>query len=312
MLVAGGAGGVVAAEGRAADGDAGGIDVGALREPIDAATDRDFVIEARGDVVTAERAPLPRTVDHQDRDAPLQRPVRLHEPHLVLDAVEPAHRNEHRLAGNREGRADEIGAEPDAVLVGDFDDFAGRIEPAQEFPRAGLHRLEGGKPAGIARGQPELRLAVIISRPQPAILRRANMPDGGFRIAAAIIPLGDAQPLDVPALLVARNHPRGRLEALADCAAAFLRLPQPAPELIRHPRMQRPLLPAIRLVVRRDIRGGGVNELLFHAFRASLSFAGGELSRHVSVMQVAFLCRKSLACCNRGSGGSPGGRKETS
>src|SRR4030095_4218710 len=56
-------------------------------------------------------------------------------------------------------------------------------------------------------------------------------------------------PLAVPALLVARDHARRGEEALADGAAAFLGLPQAAPELVGQPGVFGPVVPAVWLVV---------------------------------------------------------------
>src|SRR5690606_17044132 len=69
------------------------------------------------------------------------------------------------------------------------------------------------------------------------------------------VAVGDAQPLDVPALVVAGDHAARRLEHLADRAAAYLRLAQAAAELVGEPRMLGPVMPAEGLVVRRAVGG---------------------------------------------------------
>jgi hypothetical protein len=59
----------------------------------------------------------------------------------------------------------------------------------------------------------------------------------------------------VPALLVAGDDPRGDLEALADRAAALLRLAQRAAELVAEPRLLGPVMPAEGLEVRPSLAG---------------------------------------------------------
>ena len=54
----------------------------------------------------------------------------------------------------------------------------------------------------------------------------------------------------MPALLVAGDHAAGGQEAFADGAAALLGLAQAAAELVASSRDARPMMPAVRLVVR--------------------------------------------------------------
>jgi hypothetical protein len=67
--------------------------------------------------------------------------------------------------------------------------------------------------------------------------------------AAVPVPVRDLQPFSVPALGVARDDARRGLEDFADSAPALLSLPEPAPELVGEPRMLRPMVPAVRLIV---------------------------------------------------------------
>src|SRR5260221_4889149 len=66
MLVARSARRVKAAEARTANGHARHIDVGAGREVVDAAADRDLVVDPRRRAMPSQRTALPGTIDHQD------------------------------------------------------------------------------------------------------------------------------------------------------------------------------------------------------------------------------------------------------
>ena len=231
------------------------IDVGALLEPVDAFADRHFGIGAGDDLVAAQRAALSGPVDHQHRDAALQAAMGLHEPHLVLDGIEPAHADQHRqfVAGKR--RANEIAADRLARLVGNLDHLARRIEVTDELVRAGFHLFESGKPARIVGFEMEFGLPVIICRAQEAVHRGADVTGLLFGEPAMPVAVGDPHPFGVPAFQIARNHPRSRLHHLADAAAAFLGFAKAAAELICQPGMFRPVMPAERLVMRTAIGG---------------------------------------------------------
>ena len=72
-----------------------------------------------------------------------------------------------------------------------------------------------------------------------------------FLIATEIVTLGDVRPLAVPALEIVGDDLAGRLEHLAHRAASLLGLAQSAPELVGHPEIVVPLVPAEGLVARR-------------------------------------------------------------
>ena len=130
---------IVAAEARTADGNAFRVDVSALLQPVDALSDRELGVGPVDDAVPAQRSALSRTIDHQHRDSALQAAVRLHEPHLVLDAVEPAHADQHGLLRFRERCPHEVGADRLAGLVRNIDCFALGVEVGNEFLRARFH-----------------------------------------------------------------------------------------------------------------------------------------------------------------------------
>ena len=236
-----------------------GIDIGALLEPVDTFADRHFAVGAGDDLVPAQRAALPRPVDHQHRDAALQAAMGLHEPHFVLDGIETAHADQHRqlVAGKR--RANEIAADRLARLVGNLDHLAGRIEIGDELVRAGFHLLEGGQPPRIVGLEMEFGLAVIVRRAQEAVHRGADVAGCLLGEPALPVAVGDPHPFGVPALEIARNHPRSRLHDFADAAAALLGFAQAATELVGEPGMLRPVMPAERLVMRAAIRGNQLN-----------------------------------------------------
>src|SRR5262249_19805346 len=139
MLVATGARRVISAKRRTADGNLLRIDILACQEIVDALADRYFVVRPRRNLVTAQRAALTRAVDHENRDAPLQRAMRLHKPHLVLDRVQTSHADENRLPAGVERRPDEIGEQRLAVLIGNLQHFARWPEVLDELSRAFLH-----------------------------------------------------------------------------------------------------------------------------------------------------------------------------
>src|SRR5262245_66647538 len=107
--------------------------------------------------MTAKRSALPRAVDHEHRNPTLQRAVRLHEPHLVLDRVEPTHRDEARLALTAVGRAHEIGEET-LALVRDLEHLAGRPQMSQNAVARALHLREGCESPRVVGAEEELRL----------------------------------------------------------------------------------------------------------------------------------------------------------
>ncbi len=113
-----------------------------------------------------------------------------------------------------------------------------------------------GSRRGSSPASQNFGLPIVIGRPQPAVLGGADMPGSFLVVAAFVIAVGDPHPLSVPALFVTGDHARRRLEAFADRAAALLRLAQPAPKLVGHHRIVRPLLPAEWLVVRFACRHG--------------------------------------------------------
>ena len=155
VLVAAGARRVIAAQRGAADRDARGVDVRPREQPVDALADGDFRVEAIEDVVAAKRAALPRPVDHEHGNAALQATMGLHEPHLVLDGIEPAHADQHRHLVARERRAHEVTAKRNAVLVGNLHHLAGRVQIRDELLAAILHasRRSAGGADHRARGR---------------------------------------------------------------------------------------------------------------------------------------------------------------
>src|SRR5262249_10583301 len=126
----------------------------------------------------------------------------------------------------------------------------------------------------IVGKQPELRLPIVFRRAQPAVLRGLHVALCQFLIAARLVEIGDAFPLLVPALLVAGLHPAGGQEAFRNRATALRHLAERAPELVAHPGMLRPMMPAKRLVVRIRAVGNLVDQELFrHAILRSVGSA---------------------------------------
>src|SRR5262249_27575587 len=239
-----------AAERGTANRDAGRVDVAPGEQVVDAIADRNLVVRPRDDLMSPQRSALPGTADHEHRDAALQAAVPLLEPHLVLDRIEPTHGDQTGLRAGIERCANEIGVERLGAFVGNLQHLSGRVELSEEAVAATLHVRERLQPPRIVREQPEFRLAIIFASPQPTIHRGANAALGQLLVAALTIEIGDALPLAMPAFLVAGDHPARGQEAFGARAAAFLRLPERAPELIAHPRMLRPVVPAERLVMR--------------------------------------------------------------
>src|ERR1700690_2946055 len=73
------------------------------------------------------------------------------------------------------------------------------------------------------------------------------------------VAVGDPHPFGVPALEIARDHPRSRLHHFADTATALLGLTQTATKLIGKPGMLGPMVPAEWLIMRTTIRGDQFN-----------------------------------------------------
>ena len=120
----------------------------------------------------------------------------------------------------------------------------------QETERAGFHQLECRQAARIIWEQEKLGLTVIIGRTQIAIHRGADMARlFGFNGAMAV-GIADHFPFLVPALLVTCNDARSRQKHFGDRTATFLRFAKTPPELVGKPRTFRPMMPAIRLVMR--------------------------------------------------------------
>src|SRR5690606_28334370 len=144
-----------------------------------------------------------------------------------------------------------------------------RVQPGDVLLRARLHLREGFEAARLVGMEPELGLAIVVGRAQPAIHRRADMAAFHFVVSALLIVIGDAAPFGVPALLVAGDHAARREEAFADGPATLLGLAQAAPELVAHPWMLWPMVPAVRLVVRiAAIRNLIDQEILGHAVQS--------------------------------------------
>jgi hypothetical protein len=180
--------------------------------------------------------------------------MRLHEPHLVLDRVQAPHADQHRLLFHREGRAHEVAAQRHPFLIGNVDGLARRVQVRNEFLAAGLHLLEGDEAPRVVPVQEELGLAIVVGRAQPAVHGSADVARCLLVESALPVELRHAIPLAVPALQVSRHDARGDHEAFADAAPAFLRLAQPAAELVGEPGMLRPVVPAVGLVVRQAVR----------------------------------------------------------
>ena len=92
-------------------------------------------------------------------------------------------------------------------------------------------------------------------------------------MAALVVAPGDVQPLLVPAVEVPRHDPACRLEDLADGAAAFLGFTEASPELVRHPEVLGPVMPAEGFVA-------GLMILFGHVSYLSLECAANPASRH--------------------------------
>src|SRR4051812_1203900 len=244
VLFRAGAGGVVAAQAGAADGDALGINVAAFLEPVNALADRHLVVVPRVHLVPAQRATLPWPIDHQDGDAALYRAASGHEPQLVFERIEAAERDQHR-PGTLAFRLDEISGQRDTLLIGDADDLPRQV--AQPLPARALASLEGRHAARVIRLQPEFRRAEIIRRAQPAVHGGANMPALLRLVAAPVIALGDHQPFAMPALQIGLHPARG-LEAFAHRATALLRFAEGAAELVGQEEVLFPVMPAERFV----------------------------------------------------------------
>jgi len=84
------------------------------------------------------------------------------------------------------------------------------------------------------------------------------------RIATLAIAHCRGQPFRDPAPGVVRRHAAGHLEALAYGAATFLGLAEAAPELADEPRLIRPVVPAIGLVVGAPVLRDLVDQFPFH------------------------------------------------
>src|SRR6185369_9670181 len=85
---------------------------------------------------------------------------------------------------------------------------------------------------------------------------------GLLGLAAPHIIVGNDHPLLVPAIVIARDHPACGQEALRHRSSAFLRLAQGATVLVGWPWEFRPMMPAIRLIVRMAVHNFGVDEFL--------------------------------------------------
>ena len=150
--------------------------------------------------------------------------------------------------------AQKVRVQHPAVLVGDLDRLHRRREVAPGLGEGSLALVESRQPPRIVGGQPELGRAVVVGGPQPGGAGGQHVAVGFGLIAALLVALGDVQPLVVPAVQVAGHHAAGGLKALADGAAALLRLAQLAAELVAQPRVLRPVVPAERLVMRPALR----------------------------------------------------------
>src|SRR5262249_48958237 len=102
----------------------------------------------------------------------------------------------------------------------------------------------------IVGEQPELGRAVVVGCAQPAVHCGADVALFLLLISAAVVSFRHAQPLFVPAVVVAQLHAARRLEDLAHRAAALLRLAQRAAELVRPEEVLRPVVPAEGFVMR--------------------------------------------------------------
>src|SRR5690348_12152169 len=82
-------------------------------------------------------------------------------------------------------------------------------------------------------------------------------------VAALVVALRHGQPFAVPALPVSGDHPARGLEAFADGTTALLGLAQSPAELVSHPWLRWPVVPAVRLIVSRLV----LRQLLDRAIR---------------------------------------------
>ena len=135
-----------------------------------------------------------------------------------------------------------------AVLIGDLQDLTRRLEVLDELPRAFLHVGERFEPARIGIFKPELGVAIVVGRTQPAVHRGAHMALAELLVTAGLVEIRNPLPFPVPALFVAGDHAAGGKETLGDGAAALLRFAKSAAELIAHPRIFRPMVPAVGLI----------------------------------------------------------------
>ena len=179
--------------------------------------------------------------------------MRLHEPHFILDRVESAHADQHRLLFHRKGGPHKIGGQGCPVFIGDFEHFTGRVQVPEETVARLLHQREGREAPGIIGLQEELGLAVVIGGASETVDGSADMSGLLLGLGAREVTVGNPLPFHVPAFLAGRVDARSGLEYLADRAAAFLGFAQAAPELVGKPGRLRPVVPPKRLVMRQGV-----------------------------------------------------------
>ena len=83
-------------------------------------------------------------------------------------------------------------------------------------------------------------------------------------VAADMIIFSNFKPLCMPAFLIARHHAARREKAFADCSSPFLGFSKCTAELIRHPRVLRPVVPTVRFVMRHPVLCNRFNRFIFY------------------------------------------------
>src|SRR5215210_6829200 len=265
VLKRGGPRSVVPAEAGPADGDAAQIHVVARLKIVDAVAYRHLVVVAIVYPLPPERPPLARAVDQQARDASRHRAACHHKEELVLERVQTAEGDQDRLLLDLVRRPHKVRVEVCPVLVRYLHGLHRRRKVLSGLLRTLLQLVEDLKTTRIVPGEPELRRAVVVDRAHPAVLCRLEVPGGLDFVPSRVITLGHAQPFLVPALLVPRDHAARSLKALGDSTATLLGLSQGAAELIGHPGMLWPVMPAEGFVVRSLLLRDLVDQVFGHS-----------------------------------------------
>ena len=228
--------------------------------------DRNLVVGTARDALPQKRPALSRPVYHEGRDPALECTPPRHEPHFVFVCVEAAETDQGRLLFGVEGRWNEIGVEVSFCLEGNFDGLAWRGQVLEEFLGTFLATDKRLKPPRVVRCEPELGTSIVVRRAQPTIFRRLDVADLLGLVAANLVMFSKFKPFCMPAFLIARHHAARREKTFADGPSPLLGLSKCTAELIRHPRVLRPVVPAVRFVMRHAVLCNRFNRFLFHIF----------------------------------------------